>query len=106
MQSDYLFDKDVCCVEGVPIMGKKCAILDRQSTPTMMVLNLSDGGRSMIKSIDIFFHGCSRKGLDRPHNLVLEHLLCWYVIQEFTHFLKSGLREGHYRYHRTRSIVI
>ena len=67
----------VSTADGVPIMGKKWAILDKRSTTTRIVVNSSEGGSSTIKSIEIFFHGCSGtgSGRNRPQDLTLGPLV-------------------------------
>lgn len=89
----------VSTAKGLPFMGRKCAILDKWPTTTKMVLNPSEGGRSTIKSLDIFFYGCSGTGndLNRSQDLVLDPLLRWQIVQEFTYLLQSSFKVGHHR---------
>lgn len=70
--------------EGVPIMGKKWAILERRSTTTRMVVNPSEAGKSTMKSMDTSAHGRSGmgKGLSSPQDLVFWPLLHWQRGQE------------------------
>lgn len=52
----------VSTAEGVPIMGRKWAILERQSTATKMVVNPSEGGKSTKKVYRNLSPGLFRNG--------------------------------------------
>lgn len=59
--------------EGVPTMGRKCAIFERRSTMMRMVVKPSEGGRSTIKSMETSAHGRSGmgRGLSSSQDLAL-----------------------------------
>ena len=75
----------------------KWAILENESTVTIITQQPADGGNEEIKSVDTVCHGAGGmgKGWSRPTGLVWGTLTCAQIGQEDTYTSVSSHTEGH-----------